>query len=178
MPRLLQGLYWPTPIKSNTSEVGQDSLGPMRKSHKTSLYRSCDHIKTPHPSSPLSPALHTQSPKMSLTMSNVNACRAPVLCARGASTRANAAAGRALSAPRGLRVSLPSRTSRNVAIAALPQKEGNITREDEPEEYWASKAEQGGNPMKVTRGLSLFRPICYRRLAPRHFTKTSQTVSG
>ena len=91
---------------------------------------------------------------MSLTMSNVNACRAPVLCARGASTRANAAAGRALSAPRGLRVSLPSRTSRNVAIAALPQKEGNITREDEPEEYWASKAEQGGNPMKVTGGLS------------------------
>jgi len=48
-------------------------------------------------------------------------------------------------------------------VCALPQKERTITREDEPEEFWSSEAEQGGNVMKdplaIIGVVSIFLPF-------------------
>lgn len=52
----------------------------------------------------------------------------------------------------GLRRSAPAFGRRAApVVAALPEKEKTLTREDEPEEYWMSEAEaQGKNPFEVS----------------------------
>lgn len=94
------------------------------------------------------PELPPDAPRKSPEMPAALALNAPLVRCGAATERVRRTAA-AHVAPRGLGIATPSRSRAVAPVAALPKKEKSITRDDEPEEYWSSKAERGGNPMKV-----------------------------
>lgn len=86
----------------------------------------------------------------------VSAVAPAALAARASSSRR--LTGRVNGLGLGLRrASAPVVGRRSLPVAALPEKEKTLTREDEPEDFWVSEAEaEGKNPFKVPpRSLSL-----------------------